>query len=73
MANQRRHPVQTSNDPWQTAVEYGIDIGQLEFLLALTPAERLRRHEIVRPLIVAARRAGIQYYGFDPRPPEAAE
>ena len=60
-------------DAWQAAAQYGIDIGQLEFLLTLSPAERLRRHEIVRPLIIAARQAVIHYYGFDPRLTETTE
>ena len=60
-------------DAWQRALDYGIDTGQLEFLLTLSPAERLRRHDIARPIIIAARQAGIQYYGFDPRLTETAE
>jgi hypothetical protein len=60
-------------DAWQKALVYGIDTGRLEFLLTLSPAERLRRHDIVRPLIIAARQAGIQYYGFDPRLTGTAE
>jgi hypothetical protein len=73
MESLQRHSFQSSDDAWQKAKEYGIDIAQLEFLIALSPAERLRRHDMVRPLILAARQAGIQYYGFDPRPPETAE
>lgn len=60
-------------DAWQKARDYGIDTGQLEFLLSLSPAERLRRHDRARPLIIAARQAGIQYYGFDPRLTGTAE
>jgi hypothetical protein len=56
----------------QAAAEYGIDICQLEFLCALTPAERLRRHDAALELVLAARKAGIRYYGFDPRSPEAS-
>jgi hypothetical protein len=55
-----------STDALKNAREYGIDTGQLEFLLTLSPAERLRLHDIARPLIIAARQAGIHYYGFDP-------
>ncbi len=33
-------------DAVQEAVEYGIDVAALRDNLALTPAERLRRHEI---------------------------
>ncbi len=55
------------SDAWQRARLYGIDTARLAFLLTLSPAERLHRHDIVRPLINAARQAGIQYYGFDPR------
>jgi hypothetical protein len=56
---------------YQSAVEYGIDVCQLEYLLTLTPAERLKRHDAALALVLAAREAGIRYYGFDPRHPEA--
>ncbi|MBN1570265.1 MAG: hypothetical protein JXA73_20655 [Acidobacteria bacterium] len=58
---------------YQAAVEYGIDTNQLEYLLTLTPAERLRRHDAALIFVLAARKAGIQYYGFDPRSPEAPQ
>jgi uncharacterized NAD-dependent epimerase/dehydratase family protein len=35
-----------SSDAIQEAVEYGIDISMLRANLALSPAERLRRHQI---------------------------
>jgi hypothetical protein len=54
----------------QDAVEYGIDVCQLEYLLTLTPLDRLMRHDAALALVVAAREAGIKYYGFDPRYPE---
>jgi hypothetical protein len=60
-----------SRSAYQDAVEYGIDICQLEYLLTLTPAERLIRHDAALALVSAAREAGIRYYGFDPRHPEA--
>ena len=53
------------------AVKYGIDISQLEYLLTLTPVERLRRHEAALEFVLEARDAGIRYYGFDPRSSEA--
>ena len=56
---------------YSAAVEYGIDINQLEYLLTLTPVERLRRHDAALAFVSAAREAGIRYYGFDPRSPEA--
>ncbi len=55
---------------YQDAIEYGIDIHQLEYILTLTPAERLRRHDGALALVLAAREAGIRFYGFDPRSPE---
>ncbi len=58
---------------WQAAIDFGIDVGQIEFLLTLTPEERLVRHEQARELVRALREAGRQYYGFDPRDPEAAD
>ncbi len=51
----------------------GVDIAQLEDLLALTPAQRIARHEQALPLVRALRQVGINYYGFDPRPPEAVD
>ena len=57
---------------YQAAVEYGIDVSQLEYILTLTPAERLRRHDAALALVLAVRKAGIRYYGFDPRSPEAS-
>jgi hypothetical protein len=58
---------------YQKAVEYGIDMCQLEYLLTLSPAERLRRHDAALAFVLAARKAGIKYYGFDPRSPEASQ
>jgi hypothetical protein len=58
---------------YQHAVEFGIDTCQLEYALTLTPAERLRRHDAALAFVVAARKAGIKYYGFNPRPPEAPQ
>jgi len=57
---------------YQSALEYGIDTDQLEYLLTLTPAERLKRHDAALAFVLAARKAGIRYYGFDPRSPEAS-
>jgi hypothetical protein len=44
-----------------------IDVSQLDYLLSLTPAERVRRHDQALELVLALRQAGIKYYGFDPR------
>lgn len=66
---------ESAEDRWmqayRQAAEYGIDVDQLEFLLTLTPAQRLRRHDAALELVRAARAAGIRYYGFDPRSPGA--
>jgi len=53
------------------AAAYGIDLSQLDYILTLTPAERLRRHDAALALVLAVREAGIRYYGFDPRSSEA--
>ena len=58
---------------WQAAIDYGIDVSQLEYLLTLTPAERLARHEQALALFRLAREAGIKHYGFDPRLVETTE
>jgi hypothetical protein len=52
------------------AEAFGIDVSRLEYLLSLTPAERVRRHDAALALVLAARGAGIKCYGFDPRSPE---
>ena len=39
-------PLQATTDPIQAAADYGIDVAQLRDNLALTVAERLRRHQI---------------------------
>ena len=56
----------------ENAVDCGIDIHQLEYLLTVTPVERLIRHDAAPALVLAARKAGIRYYGFDPRYPETS-
>jgi hypothetical protein len=58
---------------YQAALEYGIDIDQLEYLLTLTPVERLRRHDAALAFVMAAREAGINHYGFDPGSTEAPQ
>jgi hypothetical protein len=57
----------------KAAIDYGIDFAQLDASLALTPLERLILHDQALALIIAARDAGIQHYGFDPGPVEAFE
>jgi hypothetical protein len=57
---------------YQAAIKYGIDVCQLEYILTLTPAERLKRDDAALAFVRAAREAGIRYYGFDPRSPEAS-
>ena len=63
----------TLGEACKAAVEYGIDLSQLDASLALTPLERLIRHDQALELILAVRLAGIQHYGFDPRFVEALE
>jgi hypothetical protein len=58
------------NTAYQAAADYGIDMHQLEYILTLTPWERVLQHDAARDFVLAAREAGIQYYGFDPRHPE---
>lgn len=55
----------------QAAIDYGIDVIQLEYLLTLTPAERLERHEQFLSLVEAVREGGRRHYGCDPRNPGA--
>jgi hypothetical protein len=65
---------QEKDDPTHAlhdAAAYGVDIYQLEYLLTLTPAERLRRHDAALEFVLAARKAGIRHYGIHPRSTEA--
>jgi hypothetical protein len=63
-------PVESSRDAWQAAIDFGLDVSGIDDRLALTPAERLRRHDRAVALVRVLRQAGIRYYGFDPRTPE---
>lgn len=38
----------------------------LEYLQTLTPAERMARHEAALELVLALRKAGTEFDGFDP-------
>ena len=58
---------------WRAAVEFGIDVSQIEYLLTLSPAQRLARHDQALALVQAMRAAGIAHYGYDPRPPETPD
>ncbi len=49
------------------ALAYGVDMNQIDYLLGLTPYARLMRHEQALQLVRAVRKAGIRFYGFDPR------
>lgn len=52
---------------WRAAEALGLDMSLVESNLRLTVAERFERHEQARQAVLALRRAGIEYYGFDPR------
>ena len=57
----------------QAALDYGIDLSLTDYLLSLTPAERIEQHDQASELVRALRQAGIDYYGFDPRNPAETE
>lgn len=61
-----------ARDAWQAAIDFGIDVSSIDERLAMTPAERLRRHDRALLVVRAMRTAGIRYYGFDPRSSEEA-
>lgn len=44
-------------DPVQEAIDYGVDISMLKDNLALTPAERLRRHDMALNLVEMLQKA----------------
>jgi hypothetical protein len=50
----------------------GLDLSQIDWLLSLTPAERLKVHDDFMELVRALREAGIKHYGRDPRPSQEA-
>jgi hypothetical protein len=55
-----QRPERTPSEPTEAicaAVEYGIDVEMLRANLALTPAERLRRHQIALNTVEMLRRA----------------
>ncbi len=62
-----------SGDAWQAAAEYGIDMNQLEYLMGLTPAERIAGHEQALELVLALERAGRRYYGIDTRSSDSVD
>ncbi|QDV92358.1 hypothetical protein RAS2_34770 [Phycisphaerae bacterium RAS2] len=64
-------PDPPESDPWQAAREFGIDVSLTQYLLTLTPTQRLERHEQALELVRALRAAGIAHYGFDPRHPSS--
>ena len=54
-------------EPVQRSADEDIDVDLLEYLLTLTPAQRIERHEAALELVNALRKAGTEHYGFDPR------
>lgn len=50
-----------------------IDLDLIDYLLSLSPADRIRRHDQALELVRALRQAGKRLYGFDPRPSEAVD
>lgn len=67
-----REQLNPSGPAWRTAEEYGVDMSLLEYLMSLTPAERLARHDQALALVRAMHEAGMRHYGYDPRPAENA-
>lgn len=65
------HVTRTNSPAWRAEEEFGFDMSMVEDRLAATPAERLERNERARQAILMIRAAGVAYYGFDPRDPEA--
>jgi hypothetical protein len=49
-----------------------IDLDLMDYLLTLTPEQRLERHDAALELVRALRKAGTEHYGFDPRAVAAA-
>ncbi|MBN1360123.1 MAG: hypothetical protein JW993_06005 [Sedimentisphaerales bacterium] len=55
--DQRDNDANDKADPIQAAAAYGIDVAQLRDNLALTVAERLRRHQIALDTLEILRQA----------------
>lgn len=51
----------------QGSVVDDIDVDLLDYLLTLTPAQRIERHDGALELVRALRKAGTELYGVDPR------
>ncbi|HSI35349.1 MAG: hypothetical protein ACAI43_26050 [Phycisphaerae bacterium] len=47
-----------------------VDMSLIDELLALSPTERVLRHERLLESARLLREAGVRHYGFDPRVPE---
>ena len=62
----RRTHKPSHSGAWQAAADAGEDMAQLEYLLSLTPEQRLSLHERFRLGVKAFREAGRRLYGFDP-------
>ena len=43
------------------------ELDLIDYLLSLTPADRMRRHDSALQLVLALRKASFAHYGFDPR------
>lgn len=50
-----------------------LDLDLLDYLQSLTPAQRMARHDGALELVRALRKAGTDFYGFDPRAVAAAD
>lgn len=55
----------------RVAAAYGIDMSQIDYLLTLSPQERLKRHEQARSLVMMLRQASREHYGIDLRNSES--
>lgn len=60
------------NAPAPHPEDEDIDVDLLDYLQTLTAAQRIERHEAALELVRALRKAGTEYYGFDPRAVAAA-
>jgi hypothetical protein len=60
-----------NSEPQQTEDD-DIDIALLEYLQTLTVAERLALNDATQEAVRALRKAGEEFYGFDPRAVAAA-
>jgi hypothetical protein len=64
--------VEQGQEPTDQASVEDVDVDLIDYLLTLTPAERVKRQLDALELVRALRKAGQKHHGFDPGSPAAS-